>query len=67
MAFIGILFNTDKMIMEVIPERLHEIRLLLQAWLCKKTASFKEIQSLLGNPNFIAACKNLAEFLFQEC
>ena len=56
MTFIGILFNTEKMTMEVTPERLHEIKLLLQTWLDKETASLKEIQSLLGKLNFVAAC-----------
>ena len=56
MTFIGILFKTEKMTMEVTPERLHEIKLLLQTWLDKETSSLKEIQSLLGKLNFIAAC-----------
>ena len=56
MTFIGILFNTEKLTMEVTTERLHEIRYLLQSWLDRDTASLKEIQSLLGKLNFIAAC-----------
>ena len=56
MTFIGILFNTEKMTLEVTPERLVEIRSLLTVWLNKETASIKEIQSLLGKLNFIAAC-----------
>ena len=56
MVFIGILFNTVKMTIEVTPERLKEIKILLHTWLNKETASLKEIQSLLGKLNFIAAC-----------
>ena len=56
MTFISIVFNTEKMTMEVTPERLHEIQLLLQTWLGKETALLKEIQSLLGKLIFIAAC-----------
>ena len=56
MTFIGVLFNTEKMTIEVTPERLIEIQLLLQNWLGKNTASLKEIQSILGKLNFIAAC-----------
>ena len=56
MTFIGILFNTEKMTLEVTPERLVEIKSLLTVWLNKETASIKEIQSLLGKLNFIAAC-----------
>ena len=56
MIFIGVLFNTEKMTIEVTQERLNEMRLLLQTWLCKSTASLKEIQSISGKLNFIAAC-----------
>ena len=45
-----------KLTMEVTTERLHEIRYLLQSWLDRDTTSLKEIQSFLGNLNFIAAC-----------
>ena len=56
MTFIVVLFNTDKMTIEVTRERLQEIRILLETWLNKETASLKENQSLLGKLNFIAAC-----------
>ena len=56
MTFVGVLFDTNKMTIEVTPERLKEINLLLKTWLEKHTASLKEIQSLLGKLNFIAAC-----------
>ena len=56
MAFIGVLFNTETMTIEVTPERLNELRLLLREWLFKEQASIKEIQSLLGKLNFVAAC-----------
>ena len=56
MTFIGILFNTEKLTLEVTPESLAEIRSLLTVWLKKETASVNEIQSLLGKLNFIAAC-----------
>ena len=44
------------MTIEVTQERLNEMQLLLQTWLYKSTASLKEIQSILGKLNFIAAC-----------
>lgn len=56
MTFIGVLFNTDKMTVEVTPERLREIKLLLATWLNRETASLKNIQSLLGKLNFVASC-----------
>ena len=56
MVFLGVLFNTKTMTMEVTEERLLEIRSLLQSWLCYSSASVKQIQSLLGKLNFVAAC-----------
>ena len=56
MPFLGILFNTELMTFEIIPERLREIKSLLIFWLDKDSASLKGIQSLIGKLNFIAAC-----------
>ena len=56
MVFLGILFNTNKMTMEVTPERLSKIRLLVKAWLCKQDASLKEIKQLLGKLTFVRSC-----------
>ena len=56
MTFIVVLFNTKTMTIEVTPDRLIELKLLLRQWLFKEQASIKEIQSLLGKLNFIAAC-----------
>ena len=56
MTFIGVLFNTENMTISVTPERLKEICNLLSIWLQKDTASLREIQSLLGKLDFIAAC-----------
>lgn len=56
MSFLGILFNTLTMTIEITTERLQEIRKLIQLWLNKDSASLKQVQSLLGKLNFIAAC-----------
>ena len=56
MSFLGVLFSTLTMTMEITPERLIEIRKLIQLWLNKEYASLKQVQSLLGKLNFIAAC-----------
>ena len=56
MTFIGVLFNTESMTIEITPERLMEIKKLIKLWLHKEKASLKDIQSLLGKLNFIAAC-----------
>ena len=56
MVFLGVLFNTITMTVEVTPQRLTEIRSLIERWLEKDSATLKEIQSLLGKLNFVAAC-----------
>ena len=55
-VFLGVLFNTLTMTVEVTQQRLTEIRILIEQWLKKQTATLKEIQSLLGKLNFVAAC-----------
>ena len=56
MTFVGVLFNTITMTIEITPGRLQEIMSLLSVWLDKSEASLKEIQSLLGKLNFVAPC-----------
>ena len=56
MTFVGVLFNTETMTIEITSERLQEIRILIITWLTKEKASLKDIQSLLGKLNFVAAC-----------
>ena len=54
-VFLGILFNTITMTMQITPDRLMEIKQLLQTWLRKKSATLKDMQSLLGKLNFAAS------------
>ena len=56
MIFLGVLFNTITMTVEVTKERLAEIRKLTEEWLNKDLATIKQIQSLLGKLNFVGAC-----------
>ena len=44
------------MTVEVTPQRLVEIRSLVEQWLEKESATLKEVQSILGKLNFVAAC-----------
>lgn len=56
MVFLGILFDSEKMTLEITPERLLEIMELIQDWLTKSHATKKQLQSLLGKLNFVSSC-----------
>jgi hypothetical protein len=51
-----VLFDSEKLTLEVRAERILEISLLVESWFRKKKASLKELQSLLGTLHFISAC-----------
>ena len=55
MPFLGVLFKTESFTLEVTPERLEEILNLVVKWKTKKEATRKEVESLFGKLNFIAA------------
>ncbi|CAC5361191.1 unnamed protein product [Mytilus coruscus] len=56
MSFLGVWFDTEKMTLEVTPDRLIEISELVVMWLNKEKARKKEVQSLLGKLNFVSSC-----------
>ena len=56
-TFLGILYNTLTMTMELTPERLVELRNLLHTWLNKGSATLKEVQQVLGKLAF--ACSTV--------
>ena len=56
MTFLGIVFDSNKMTMEVTSERLEAIQEELKLWSNKRRASKKDIQSLAGKLQFIAKC-----------
>lgn len=74
MVFLGVLFNSSTMTMEVTQERLAEIKSLVSSWLGKESVTLKEIQSLLGKLNFVGACVRSSRIFvnrilnwFREC
>ena len=56
LAFLGIWFDTNKMTMEVTPDRLVEISKLTRSWLDREYATVKDVQSIIGKLNFVAKC-----------
>ncbi|CAG2210319.1 unnamed protein product [Mytilus edulis] len=56
MEFLGITVDTVKLTLEVTSDRVLEISLLVQAWLRKKKASLRELQSILGELHFVSTC-----------
>ena len=55
-TFLGVLFNSISMTLEVTSDRMHDILCLLKVWVDKKLASKKEVQSLVGKLVFVASC-----------
>ena len=56
MIFLGILFDTVKLTLEVSEERLWETRELLEVWLKKTHVSRREVESMVGKLAFLASC-----------
>jgi hypothetical protein len=56
MEFLGITVDTVKLTLEVTPDRVTEISLLVEAWLRKKKASLRDLQSLLGKLHCVSTC-----------
>ena len=56
MTFVGVLFNTETLTIEITPERLEENKLLVKCWLSKTKVTLKEVQSLLAKSNFLVSC-----------
>ena len=55
-VFIGILFDSENLTLTVTPERLMEIKILVNEWLKFEKATLKQLQSLIGKLNFVAHC-----------
>ncbi|XP_052778852.1 uncharacterized protein LOC128216331 [Mya arenaria] len=56
MVFLGVLLDSDRLELRITPERLEEIRSLLSRWMKKRSASKRDLQSLLGKLQFIGKC-----------
>ena len=56
LEFLGITFDSDTMTMEVSPQKMKEIIVELNSWLCKTVAKRREAESLIGKLQFLAKC-----------
>ena len=56
MVFLGIMVDTVSMTLEVSPDRLRELNILLDQWLTKETVTRKEIESMIGVLQFVTTC-----------
>ena len=63
-VFLGILFNTLHMRLEITPERMQEIKTELQQWSCKQEASLRQLQSLIGKLSFCASTMRAARLFY---
>ena len=55
MAFLGVGFDTETLMLEVTKDRLDELLTLLKSWSNRTMASRQEIQSIIGKLNFVAS------------
>ena len=53
---LGTMFNTLNMTISIVPDRLCELKDLLNAWRFKKNATRKQVESLIGKIQFITNC-----------
>ena len=56
MPFLGLVIDTVRLTLEVPEEKLEELKKLLRDWRQASSATKKEMQSLCGLLNFVAAC-----------
>ena len=56
MVFLGTLLDSEKMEIRITDDRMAEIRSLLPKWLLKKSATKRELQSLIGKLQFVGKC-----------
>jgi len=66
MVFLGVLFNSITMTIELTEDRLLEIKSLVLYWLNKDVAKIKDLQSLIGKLNFVAACLRPGRIFFSR-
>jgi len=56
MEFLGVLFNTETLTLEITPSRVSELLGILSDWSSKRSASKREMQGLVGKLQFVAKC-----------
>ena len=56
MPYLGVNFDTEKMVMSIPPEKITEVREELDLWLRKSTATKKGLQQLLGKLFWVSRC-----------
>lgn len=66
MVFLGILFDTIRMTMEVTPDRLRDIKVELIRWMNKEVATLRQVQSLVGKLNFCASVVRAGRLFFSR-
>ena len=55
MVFLGILINALTMTLEITSDRREELKSILTEWMFKKSATLREMQSLLGKLSFVCS------------
>ena len=66
MIFLGILMNTRTMTLHITPDRVKEIQEELVRWGRKKSATLREVQSLIGKLSFAATTVQAGRLFFSR-
>ena len=56
MIFLGILFNTISLTLEISQDRLDETKELIEVWLARTHVTRKDVETMVGKLGFIATC-----------
>ena len=56
LEFLGIMFDSETMTMEISSEKMKDIRSELNTWLLRTSAKCKDVESLIGKLQFMAKC-----------
>ena len=56
LEFLGIMFDSESMTMQISQQKMEDIKQELHTWLYKTTAQRREVESLIGKLQFLAKC-----------
>ena len=56
LEFLGVMFDSEQMVMEISPQKMEDIQAELSTWLYRSKARRHEVESLIGKLQFLSKC-----------